>query len=83
MPASGTNPGWRCRARSTNSRRASSDASESSRQTVSPLSPNDSRLVAKIRKLPHAPSNDDVSSAQASITCSQLSITSSMSRSTR
>jgi hypothetical protein len=77
------NPGWRCRARSTNSRRASSDPSESSRQTVSPLTPNDSRLVAKIRKLPQAPSNDDASSAHASTTCSQLSITSSMSRSTR
>ena len=57
--------------------------SASSRQTVSPFTLNDSRLVARIRKPSHEHSNDDVSCAQASTTCSQLSSTSNTSRADR
>ena len=76
----GMNRGCRCLARSTNRRCASSGSSGSSRQTVSPLTPSDSRLVAMIRTSPHEVSRAVASSAHASTTCSQLSSTSSTSR---
>ncbi|MFL5874756.1 MAG: hypothetical protein ACJ76T_02515 [Solirubrobacteraceae bacterium] len=61
----------------------SASASASNRHTVSPLRPSDSRLGARIRRFPHEAKSDDTSAAHASMTCSQLSITSSMSRSAR
>ena len=81
--ALGMNSGRRCLARSRKRRYASSASSGSSLQTVSPLTPSDSRLVAKIRTSAHELSRAVASSAHASTTCSQLSSTSSTSRSAK
>lgn len=82
-PSLGMNPGRRCLARSKNSLWASSAASASSRQTVSPGTPSSSREVVSIRSLLHDASSRAARSAQASRTCSQLSRTMSTSRSAR
>ena len=58
-------------------------ASGSSLQTVSPVTPSDSRLVARTRTPRHDASKAAASSAHASTTCSQLSSTSNRSRSRR
>jgi hypothetical protein len=72
-----------CLALSTNSRCASDGCKGSSRQTVSPVTPRGSRLVARIRILRQPPSSAAASSAEERITCSQLSRTSRRSRSAR
>ncbi len=79
--SAGTKPGFRCTARSTNNRRASSAASGSTGTTNSPGTPRTSRLVASSRTFGQAPSNAEASSAHPSITCSQLSRTSGACRS--
>ncbi|CEZ68686.1 Uncharacterised protein [Mycobacterium tuberculosis] len=71
--------GWTRRARSVNNWIASfAGDNDGTTHVTSPVTPIDSRLVAKMLNSGQAPSSSTTSSAHASNTCSQLSNTISM-----